>query len=66
MKKLELTTIKKDLPTQYKGMLDNISSYYPVVAKAMTSEGKVLIMLQWKIPKNLNKHPKTHPFLKLI
>ena len=40
MKKLELTTIKKDLPTQYKGMLDNISNYYPVVAKATRNFNK--------------------------
>ena len=40
MKKLELTTIKKDLPTQYKGMLDNVSKYFPVIAKATRNFNK--------------------------
>ena len=40
MKKLELTIIEKDLPAQYKGMLSDISNYFPVIAKATRNFNK--------------------------
>ena len=36
----EITTLNKDLPTQYKTMLSEVSEYYPVITKATKNFNK--------------------------